>query len=279
MNKTAALIAALLLFCPLPSLAQKKASSSAQKKTPAKAIRFEGAPQYPQEELLAASGLKPGVRLTPSDVRAHAKQLNDTGFFAVVKFTTDSKGLLLTLTPASQLFSIHLDNLPLKPGKELDDQLHAQFPLFHGLVPANGSVVDGIRQTFEEMLANQGIKATVKAEVTSGLGPSKITAMNFTVVSPPVRIGPIQLSGVSTVMQAKVNALVYKARDAAPRRETLQHGKIGDARRIRPIRRLLVTRRIADDVDVAVAAHRLVQSLFSRNASASPSRGIERRAA
>ena len=189
MNKTAALIAALLLFCPLPSLAQKKASSSAQKKTPAKAIRFEGAPQYPQEELLAASGLKPGVRLTPSDVRAHAKQLNDTGFFAVVKFTTDSKGLLLTLTPASQLFSIHLDNLPLKPGKELDDQLHAQFPLFHGLVPANGSVVDGIRQTFEEMLANQGIKATVKAEVTSGLGPSKITAMNFTVVSPPVRIG------------------------------------------------------------------------------------------
>ncbi len=208
MNKPAALIAALLLFCPLPSLAQKKASSSAQKKTPAKAIRFEGAPQYPQEELLAASGLKPGVRLTPSDVRAHAKQLNDTGFFAVVKFTTDSKGLLLTLTPASQLFSIHLDNLPLKPGKELDDQLHAQFPLFHGLVPANGSVVDGIRQTFEEMLANQGIKATVKAEVTSGIGPKKITAMNFTVVSPPVRIGTIRLSGVSPAMQAKVNVLV-----------------------------------------------------------------------
>jgi len=208
MNKPAALIAALLLFCPLPSLAQRKASSSAQKKAPAKAIRFEGTPQYTQEELLAASGLKPGVRLTPSDVKAHAKQLNDTDFFAVVKFTTDSKGLLFTLTPTSQLFPIHLDNLPLKPGKELDDQLHAQFPLYHGLVPANGSVVEGIRQAFEEMLASQGIKATVKAVVTSGIGSNKITAMNFTVVSPPVRIGPIQLSGVSAAMQAKVNALV-----------------------------------------------------------------------
>ena len=69
-------------------------------------------------------------------------------------------------------------------------------------------MVDGICQTFEEMLANQGIKATVKAEVTSGIGPKKITAMNFTVVSPPVRIGPIRLSGVSPAMQAKVNVLV-----------------------------------------------------------------------
>jgi outer membrane protein assembly factor BamA len=208
MNKPAALIAALLLFCSLPSLAQKKASPSAQRKAPARAIRFEGAPQYSQEELLAAAGLKPGARLTASDVKSHAKQLNDTGLFAVVKFSTDSKGLLFTLTPASQLFPIHLDNLPLKPGKELDDKLHAQFPLYHGLVPANGSLVDGICQAFEAMLAAQGIKATVKAAPTSGLGPKKITAMNFTVASPPVRIGPIQISGASPAMQAKVHVLV-----------------------------------------------------------------------
>jgi outer membrane protein assembly factor BamA len=208
MNKPAALIATLLLFCSLPSLAQKKASPPAQRKAPAKAIRFEGAPQYSQEELLAAAGLKPGARLTASDVKAHAKQLNDTGLFAVVKFSTDSKGLLFTLTPASQLFPIHLDNLPLKPGKELDEKLHAQFPLYHGLAPANGSMVEGIRQTLEQMLAAEGIMATVKAEVTSGLGSKKVTAMNFTVASPPVRIGPIQLSGASPAMQAKVNVLV-----------------------------------------------------------------------
>jgi outer membrane protein assembly factor BamA len=32
--------------------------------------------------------------------------------------------------------------------------------------------------------------------------------MNFTITSPPVRIGPIQLAGVSAAMQAKVNVLV-----------------------------------------------------------------------
>ncbi len=200
MNKQAVLLAALLLLCSFPSLAQKKVSP--------RAIRFQGAPQYTQEELLAAAGLKPGARLTANDVKAHAKQLNDTGFFAVIRFSNDSKGLLFSLPPSSQLFPMHLDNLPLKPGKELDDKLHERFPLYHGLLPANGSTLEGIRQTFEEMLAAKGIKATVKAALTGGLGPKKITAINFSVTSPPVRIGPIQLAGVSAAMQARVNTLV-----------------------------------------------------------------------
>ena len=205
MIKPAALIAALLL-CSLPSLAQK---SPAQKKSPpSKGIRFQGAPSYTQDELLAAAGLKPSVRLLPSDVKAHARQLNDTGLFAVVKFSNDTKGLLFTLTPVTQLFPIHLDNLPLKPGRELDAKLHERFPLYHGLLPASGAMLDGICRAFEEMLAAQGIKTTVKAALTSGLGPQKITAINFTVASPQVRIGRIQLAGVSPVMQAKANSLV-----------------------------------------------------------------------
>ena len=208
MNKPAALVAAFLLISPFRTLAQKTARPSAQRKAAVPAIRFQGAPQYTQEELLAAAGIKPNVRLTPAEVKARARQLNDTGVFAVVKFSNDSKGLLLSLTPATQLYPVHLDNLPLKPGKELDKKLHERFPLFHGQVPANGSMLEGIRQTFEQMLAAEGVKATVKAELISGVGHEKITAMNFAVTSPPVRIGAIQLSGVSPAMQAKVNGLI-----------------------------------------------------------------------
>jgi outer membrane protein assembly factor BamA len=213
MNRVIALLTASLLFCSLPSAAQKKAAKSAQRKAPARTIRFEGAPQYTQDELLAAAGVTQSARLTPTEVKAHAKQLYDTGLFAAIKFSTDAKGLLFTLTPASQLFPIHLDNLPLNaettgPGKDLDDKLHAQFPLYHGQVPASGSMVDGICRAFEQMLAAQGMKATVKASLTSDLGPKKITAMNFAITSPPVHIGRIQISGVSPAMQAKVNVLV-----------------------------------------------------------------------
>jgi outer membrane protein assembly factor BamA len=212
MIKQAARIAALLLLCSLSLPAQKK-TSSAQKKSTAPAIRFLGAPQYSQEELLAAAGFKPGARLTAAEVKARAKQLNDTGLFAAVKFSSDSKGLLFSLTPSSQLFPMHLDNLPLQirpsqPGNDFDAKIHARFPLYHGLLPANGSMVDGICKTFEEMLADDGIEATVKAALTSGLGPQKITAIDFAIASPAVRIGSIQLSGVSPAMQAKANTLV-----------------------------------------------------------------------
>lgn len=200
MNRQARPIAAVLLLCSLQLLAQKKA--------PPRAIRFQGATQYSQDELLAAAGIKPGERLTAVNVKAHAKQLNDTGFFAVVKFGNDSKGLYFTLTPASQLYPMHLDNLPLKPGKDLDDKIHARFPLYHGLLPANGSTDDGICQTLEEMLAAESVKATVKASLTSGLGPKRITAMNFTIAAPPVRIGTIKVAGVSPAMLAKVNSVV-----------------------------------------------------------------------
>lgn len=208
MIKSAALLTAFLVFGSLPSVAQKKATNSAQRKAPTKTIRFEGAPQYSQDELLAAAGLTPNMRLAPGEVKAHARQLYDTGLFAGIKFSTDSKGLLFTLTPASQLFPIHLDNVPLTPGKELEDKLHVEFPLYHGQVPASGSLDDGICRALELMLAARGIKATVKAALTSGVGPRKITAMNFSIAAPPVRIGTIQISGVSPAMQAKVNVLV-----------------------------------------------------------------------
>jgi outer membrane protein assembly factor BamA len=190
----------LLLLCSLPLLAQKK--------VPPKAIRFQGAPQYTQTELLAAADLTLDARLNPRDMKAHAKQLNDTGLFEEVKFTSDTKTLLFTLTPSRQLFPMHLENVPLSPGKELDAKLHERFPLYHGLLPASGSMLEGICRTFEEMLAAKGVKTTVRAALTSGLGPHKLTAMNFTVVSPAVHIGRIQLAGISPAMQAKASLLV-----------------------------------------------------------------------
>jgi len=190
---------ALLLLCSLPLLAQKKVSS--------KAVRFQGAPQYTQQELLAAAGLKPDAPLSVRDVKTHAKQLNDTGLFKEVKFASEGKTLVYTLTPSSQLFPMHLENLPLAPGKELDATLHRLFPLYRGLLPASGSLLEGVRQAFEELLAAKGVKATVKASLTSGLGPQKLTAMNFAVVSPAVHIGRIQLAGISAAMQAKASLL------------------------------------------------------------------------
>jgi outer membrane protein assembly factor BamA len=188
---------ALLLLYSIPFAAQKK--------TAPRAIRFQGAPQYSQQELLAAAGLKADARVNPREVKARAKQLSDTGYFAEVRSSSDSKGLLFTLKPASELFPMHLENVPLTPGKELDAKLHERFALYRGTLPNGGSIVDGICRTLEEMLAAKKVKATVKATLTSDLGPKRITAMSFAVVSPAVHIGRIELTGVSAAMQGKAS--------------------------------------------------------------------------
>src|SRR5436305_5890800 len=103
-------LALLLLVCTLSAPAQKRAV------TPA--LRFQGASQYSQQDLLAAAGVKPSVRLTAAELKARARQLSDTGFFKEVKLSTDSKGPLFTLVPANPLYPMHLDNVPLTPGND-----------------------------------------------------------------------------------------------------------------------------------------------------------------
>jgi outer membrane protein assembly factor BamA len=207
MNKIfSALFAALLLvsFSPFSAAAPRKAPA---RKAPASAIRFQGAPQYAQDELLTAAGFKPGARLTTAEIKARARQLNDTGLFSAVKFTSSGRGLVFTLAPTTDLYSPRLDNLPLAPGKDLDDLLHQRLPLYRGQLPASGSIVDQACAALQDALAAKGIKATVKAALTSGLGPKKITALNFSIASPAVKIGPLQLTGVSAAMQGKVASL------------------------------------------------------------------------
>jgi hypothetical protein len=198
-KKPGAVSVILFLLCPL--------SLPAQKKTSAPQIRFQGAPQYTQQELLATAGAKPDARLAAAQVKAMARKLNDTGLFAEVKTTADRKGALITLTPTSQLYPVHLENVPLTFDKDLDAKLRDRFPLYRGELPASGSINDGICRMFEELLSTKGVKATVKATLTSDLGQRKITAVSFAVESPVVHIGRIQLSGVSAAMQAKASLL------------------------------------------------------------------------
>jgi len=198
-NCMAQSVLALLLLCSLPLLAQKKTS--------APAIRFQGAPQYTQQELLAAAGFKPDARLNLREVKAHAKQLNDTGLFKEVKFTSSSRTLLFTLTPSSQFFPHAPGQSASYAGQGTRRQAARALSALSRPLASQRLLLEGIRQTFEEMLAAVGVRATVKAAVTSGLGPQKLTAMNFTIVSPAVHIGRIQLAGISPVMQAKASLL------------------------------------------------------------------------
>lgn len=175
----------------------------AQKFQP-KTIQFKGAPEYTDDELLAAANLKRGVVLTAAEMNDHSKLLKDSGVFENVIYKFDGVELAFQLTVTTDLFAMHLDNLPLTPGAALDAKIHARLPLYHGKVPGEGTLLDDVINVLEKELADEGIPSTVTATPMGKAGTRQVTAMSFSIAAPEVKVGAIELRGVSPEMAAKI---------------------------------------------------------------------------
>jgi outer membrane protein insertion porin family len=193
------LLTAIALLCaPSPATAQKFLP---------KTIQFKGASDYSDQELLAASGLKKGAVLTADEIKAAFQRLMDTGVFENIVYKFDGQDLVYTFNLAT-LYPVRLENLPLKTGAGLDQKLHDRFPLYHGKVPNEGGLLDNVRQALEEMLAAQGIKATVSTTQGGAAGASKGGAMSFAIAAPPVLVGDIHLDPSSPPLDPKANEIL-----------------------------------------------------------------------
>ena len=196
----------LLTVLVLLASCQRAAAQKFQPKT----IQFKGAPEYSDEELLAGAGLKKGAVLAFDDMKGHSQKLMDSGVFETLAFKFDGVDLVYTLVPHTELYAVRLENLPLKPGKELDAALHERFPLYHGKVPAEGGLTEQVRQALEEMLAAKGIKANVLAAPYNGPMSREVTAISYSITTPPVRVGEISIDAVSAPLDPKAMEILAK---------------------------------------------------------------------
>jgi outer membrane protein assembly factor BamA len=197
------LLTTILLLAAAPSAA-------AQKFIP-KSIQFNGAPEYSNQELLAAVGYKKDTPIAYSEVKSHSQRLLDTGLFESASFTYNGVNLVFTLVPSTALYPVRLQNLPLTPGMELDATLHDRLPLYHGKVPFDGGLTEQVRQALEEMLAAKGIKATVAATPFTDQKLAEVTAISYAITA-PVKLGEIHLEGVSPELQAKVKLVADRTK-------------------------------------------------------------------
>jgi outer membrane protein assembly factor BamA len=199
------------IFVTLFALAVLGASlpAAAQKFQP-KTIQFKGDPEYTDQELLAAAGLNIGGVFTSAEMNDHSKLLMDSGVFDNLTFKFDGVDLIYTLIPSSTLYPIRLENLPLAAGPELETKLHARFPLYHGKVPPDGNLLEGVRSTLEEMLAAQGIQASVSVVPFNDPGKQKVAGMSFSIDSPPVLVGEISLDPSSPALDPGAREIIAK---------------------------------------------------------------------
>ena len=179
-----------------------------------KTIQFKGDLEYTEQELLDAAGLKKGAILTSGEMNEHSKRLMDTGVFENLTYKFDGRDLVYFLRPATQMYPIRLENLPLAAGAELDAKLHSRLPLYHCKVPIEGGLLDDVRKQLEEMLAAQGIRTTLATAPYSDHKTARkgaITAVSFSIVQPQVRIGSLHMDGISPTIAEKILPILKEA--------------------------------------------------------------------
>ena len=194
---------AALLIAALPVAAQKYI---------AKKVHFEGAPEYSDQELLDTTGWKKGLALDYDGMRACTKKLLDTGLFSQTTFQFDGEDLIFRLTPAEQLYAVRLGNVPITTlsEKELDSKLRAQVPLYHGKVPADGTVLESVKSALEAELKAKGLEATVKAAPYTDPKLGTVTAMEFSVATADVLVGEVKVESRTGDPNSQLLDLVQK---------------------------------------------------------------------
>jgi outer membrane protein assembly factor BamA len=199
------------LFCVAAALSCASLSSAAQTFEP-KSIEFAGAPENSTQELLGATALKPGTVLSYADMNDRSQKLVNTGLFSAVSFKFDGERLTFQLTPASALLPVRFENMPFPIGKDLEDNLHRQFPLYHSRVPELGGITESVRGALVQMLAAQGIQAVVAAVPVRDTVSHQSVAVGFSVTAPPVLVGELRTEGAIVALDPKASAVVAQLR-------------------------------------------------------------------
>lgn len=175
-----------------------------------KTIQFKGDTEHTTDELLAAAALTKGVALSASDLNDHTKLLMDSGLFESINYDFNGEDLVFHVTPAATLYKPQLENFPFSLTKEIEAKLHGKMPLYHGKLPIQGTLLDGMRSTLTDELATRGIQATVTSVPSDDLKPGQTPYIAFTITNPPIHVGEVQLNGASPELAPKARSIAAK---------------------------------------------------------------------
>jgi len=160
----AVLAAPLVLTC----------DSTGRPQTPAPApanlhdIRTEGLKTLTEAQVTALSQLEKGSQVGKPDLQAAADRLLQTGMFAKVNYTFQTRGDGLTVTfqlEEAPRVPVYFDNLPWFSDGELADAIRKKVPYFDATLPEAGAVVDQVSDALKELLASRQLNVTIEHEL------------------------------------------------------------------------------------------------------------------
>src|SRR5712664_4962167 len=154
----------LLLFL-LPVAFPASAQTPDAASSPLREIRAVGEKLLTEAQVVAITGLTPGVQIGKNDLQSAADKLVQSGLFAKVSYNYQTKvaGVFVTYhVEESPRIPVYFDNLPWFTDSALGDAIRAKFPFFDGRLPEAGAAVAQAVDAVKELLASRGVQGSVE---------------------------------------------------------------------------------------------------------------------
>jgi outer membrane protein assembly factor BamA len=153
-------------------------------------IRATGSQHFAEAQIVALAGLKPGDSVTREHLQAVANYLAQLGLFTRVnyRFTTQGAGIALEFQiEDAPVAPVTFDNFPWFSDEELLGAVRQAVPVFDGLAPHDGSLLNDISAALAMFLQTHGVPGTIQHMLLARPASDEMT-MQFRVEGPALTI-------------------------------------------------------------------------------------------
>jgi outer membrane protein assembly factor BamA len=161
-------------------------------------VTVTGSDHYKSEDVMGATGMKPGDVVNQDDLKDAARILGDSGAFTDIAYTfeysPEGTKIQWKLKDAAHFVPVRFENFVWFTDQQLLDAVHASVRLFHGEVPAQGRMADQVSEALQVLLAEKGLPGNVDY-LRVGPDDASPEALAYSVTGPSIAIRNVQFSG------------------------------------------------------------------------------------
>jgi len=157
-------------------------------------IKVSGAQKFPADQIITASGLKPGDVVTAAQIQDATNRLAALGIFSMVNFRYTSKGDAINLefqVQEAPAYTVSFDNFPWFTSAEIGEAIRNQVGLFTGEAPGDGTMIDQMTAVIENLLAPKNIKGNVTHQLVAAAAGDGME-MQFRIEGVQLRVQSLQ---------------------------------------------------------------------------------------
>ena len=183
-----------------PAYAQKSFDQTPASMRQLIAVKVTGNQHFPENAIVAASGLQLGTTVTEDDFKKAATRLGAYGIFKDVGYTYSfaSAGtkLELKVTEVEKFVPARFEDFVWFSDEELLKRIQERAPLFQGELPLSGRLPDLVSDTLQALLVENDIPGNVEYE-RAGAKEGPVDSLIYRVADVLIQIRDIDFVGAN----------------------------------------------------------------------------------